>query len=119
MNTNALRKLIVNQLEPITKIFSNITPYKTTLPYMNYYLNQIDLYYERNDCSLIIDVWSSKILEVEDIADKIIQKLNYQSCSNEKVIATFYLTNRNVINENDKNIHRRELRFNVIYYDKS
>lgn len=118
MKTNLLRKMIYQLLSNVAPTYSTDAIPSTRLNHITYYLNSIDLYPERNDETLNIQCWSNNNSECEDMADQIISLLNYKSINNQNITATFYLENKNTINDNDIKISRRDLRFHVMWYER-
>lgn len=114
-NQNELRKLIYQKLSTVTPTYSNYADAKED-SYCTYYLTGIDVYWQRSDSYLTIDVIDPAIAAVEETAQSIRELLDQQTFNNSTVSATFYFESQNVIDESDKGIQHRNMRFSVMSY---
>ena len=112
---NELRKLIYQKLSTITPTYSNYADAQEE-SYCTYYLNNIDVYWQRSDVYLTIDVIDPAISAVEATAQQIRELLDQQTFNTATVSATFYFESQNVVDESDKGIQHRNMRFSIMAY---
>lgn len=118
--TNALREIVQSNISSIVKCFYRFADDKTDYRYAVYDFESIDLEdLARDDLILIIDLWDkgSDTSTIEDIADQIEAMFNAANLPNEKVLPTFYRISRKPIDDEDKTLIRRQLKFLVQNYD--
>lgn len=112
---NELRKLIYQKLSTILPTYSNYADAHED-SYCTYYLNNIDVYWQRSDVYLTIDVIDPAISAVEATAQQIRELLDQQTFNTATVSATFYFESQNVVDESDKGIQHRNMRFSITAY---
>ena len=118
--TNALRKIIQSNINTIVKSAYREIDDKEDFPYAVYDFETIDLGdINRDDLILIIDIWGcgKDTTEIEDIADRIEKMFNATNLPNEEVLPTFYRISRKPIDDDDKRIIRRQLKFQIQNYE--
>lgn len=120
--TLELRKVIQSNLSSVAeRVYFEIAPAKATFPYIVYDLSSTNYGNSpRDDVMLIIDIWdkSSDTSVIERLTDTIETLLNNLNNPTPTVLPTFYLENRQSIQDEDKSIKRRQLRFEVQNYYK-
>lgn len=117
--TNALREIIQSNISSIIKCFYRFSDEKENFPFAVYNIESIDLGdLARDDLILIVDLWGkgSDTSTIEDIADQIEEKFNAANLPNEYVLPTFYRISRKPIDDEDKTLIRRQLKFQVQNY---
>lgn len=118
--TNALREIIQSNINSIVKsAYQNIDD-KEDFPYAVYDFENIDLGdINRDDLILVIDIWGKgrDTSNIEEIADRIEKLFNAANLPNEEVLPTFYRISRKPIEDEDKTIIHRQLKFQVQNYD--
>ena len=118
--TNALREIIQTNISSIIKSFYRVADEKEKYPYAVYDFETIDLGdIARDDLILIIDLWGkgTDTSEIEEVADQIEAMFNAANLPNEDVLPTFYRINRKPIDDPDKTLIRRQLKFQIQNYD--
>ena len=118
--TNALRKIIQTKISSIIKSFYRVSDEQESYPYAVYDFETIDLGdIARDDLILIIDVWGKgkDTSAIEDIADQIEAMFNAANLPNESVLPTFYRISRKPIDDEDKTLIRRQLKFQIQNYE--
>ena len=92
------------------------TPY----PYVVFELESIDYSNNRDDVILTVNVWDKGYDSsvVEDLADSIEDIFNYNNYPTDDVLPTFFKANRMVVLDEDKEIRRRQLQFQVQNYER-
>lgn len=121
MKTNSLRKIIQSKIESVVTCYYRTADDKAKYPYAVYDFESIDLGdLYRDDLILIIDIWGkSKITTaIEDIADEIESIFNAANLPGEAVLPTFYRIRRKPVDDEDKTIIHRQLKFQVQNYEK-
>lgn len=117
--TIEIRKIITKVLKEqnINVYYEEADP-KATFPYLVYELKNSPVYLNRDDFVLTIDIWDKyKTSErIEIIADNIEKLNNENKWSDGNTYSTFYLINRMSIRDEDKQIKRRQLIFEVKSY---
>lgn len=117
--TNALRKTIQSKISAIIKCYYRYADKKEEYPYVVYDFESIDLGdIYRDDLILIIDIWGkgNDTLGIENIADKLETVFNAANLPGEEVLPTFYRVSRKPIDDEDKTLIRRQLKFQIQNY---
>ena len=118
--TEELRKVIAGVLsEACPRINYEVATDTETFPYLVYDLASIDLdKIERDDVILTIDVWDKNVspVTVEEIADRIEDLLNAANLPTSTVLPTFFRISRTSIQDTDKSLKRRQLKFQIQNY---
>ena len=117
--TNALRKIIQSNIDPIVKSFYRFADKGALYPHAVYDFETIDLGdISRDDLILIIDIWGKgkDTSPIEEIADQLEEKFNAANLPNEEVLPTFYRISRKPIDDEDKTLIRRQLKFQIQNY---
>lgn len=117
--TNSIRKIIQSNINPIIKSYYRVADAKSAFPHAVYDFETIDLSdINRDDLILIIDLWGKgkDTSEVEEIADQIEKILNAANIPGEEVLPTFYRISRKPIDDEDKTLIRRQLKFQIQNY---
>lgn len=117
--TNALRKIIQTNIKSIVKCFYRKADVKESYPYAVYDFENIDLGdINRDDLILIIDIWGkgNDTSYIEDITDSIEKLFNAANIPGDEVLPTFYRIQRKPIDDEDKSLIHRQLKFQVQNY---
>lgn len=113
VNSKNLRKLLVKLFSSYNSFFGdNIGEYVDGYK-INYQLPNCFLLEGQRTYRLEIDIWHKDSLLIDELADEIESMFNYAS-KQEVEWATFILENR--VNEDEKNIFRRTLIYEVRTY---
>lgn len=116
----------------LTNLFSKLTaihprtyletaPPKSQFPYVVFSLPTSDESDYREDFILEIDIWDNKPLDttmVETLTDNIDKALNRSFVNTTDFQYSAYRMNRLMLPDPDENIRRRQLRYQIKYYDK-
>ena len=117
--TNALRTIIQSNIGSIIKCFYRTSVKNESYPYAVYDFENIDLGdINRDDLILIVDVWGkgNDTSQVEDITDRIENLFNAANLPGGEVLPTFYRIQRKPIDDEDKSLIHRQLKFQVQNY---
>ena len=117
--TNALREVIQSKISSIVKSFYRIADEKESYPYAVYDFENIDLGdIHRDDLILIIDLWGKgkDTSQIEEMADQIEALFNAANLPDEEILPTFYRISRKPIDDPDKTLMRRQLKFQIQNY---
>ena len=117
--TNALRKIIQSNIGSVLKSFNRCADDKEKYPYAVYDFENIDLLdINRDDLILVIDLWDKgkDTSRIEEMADQIEAIFNAANLPNEEVLPTFYRISRKPIDDEDKALIRRQLKFQIQNY---
>lgn len=117
--TIALRTIIQEKINPIIKSYYRKADTKALYPHAVYDFENIDLGdISRDDLILIIDIWDrgDDTTFIEETADRIEEIFNAANLPNEEVLPTFYRISRKPIDDEDKTIQRRQLKFQIQNY---
>ncbi len=117
--TNSLRKIIQSKINPIIKSYYRVADPKADFPRAVYDFENIDLGdLSRDDLILIVDLWDkgNDTSKIEDIADQIEEMFNAANLPDENVLPTFYRISRKPIDDEDKTLMRRQLKFQIQNY---
>lgn len=118
--TNLLREIIQSNLNTIVKSAYREMPDKENFPYAVYDFETIDLGdINRDDLILTIDLWGigKDTSVIEDLADSIEKLFSAANIPGEAVLPTFYRISRKPIDDEDKRIIRRQLKFQIQNYE--
>ena len=118
--TNALRKIIKTNIDPIVKCYYRIADAKADYRHAVYDFESIDLGdINRDDLILIIDLWDKgkDTAWIEDAADRIEALFNATNFPGENVLPTFYRISRKPIDDEDKTLMHRQLKFQIQNYE--
>ena len=116
--TNALRKIIQSNIDSIVKSYYRKGD-KKIFPRAVYDFENIDLGdINRDDLILVVDLWDygEDTTQIEDLADAIETIFNAANMPDEEVLPTFYRISRKPIDDEDKMIMHRQLKFQVQNY---
>lgn len=117
--TNALRKIIQKNIDEIISCYYRTADPAAIFPHAVYDFENIDLGdIHRDDLILIVDVWGkgTDTSGIEEIADMIEARFNAANMPGEEVLPTFYRISRKPIDDEDKTIIRRQLKFQIQNY---
>ena len=117
--TNALRTIIQSNIDQIVKSYYRKASKDKIYPHAVYDFENIDLGdISRDDLILVIDLWDhgEDTTQIEDLADAIETIFNAVNMPNEEVLPTFYRISRKPIDDEDKMIMHRQLKFQVQNY---
>ena len=117
--TNSLRKIIQSKINPIIKSYYRAADPKADFPRAVYDFENIDLGdLNRDDLILIVDLWDKgkDTSKIEDIADQIEEMFNAANLPDANVLPTFYRISRKPIDDEDKTLMRRQLKFQIQNY---
>ena len=117
--TKALRKIIQSRINPIVKSYYRKADKGALYPHAVYDFENIDLGdLFRDDLILVVDIWDkdNDTTEIEELADQIEAAFNAVNLPNEEVLPTFYRAGRKPIDDEDKMINRRQLKFQIQNY---
>lgn len=117
--TNSLRKIIKNNIDPIVKSYYRKSDPKIDFPYAVFDFENIDLGdIFRDDSILVVDVWGkgNDTSEIEKIADRIESLFNAANLPSEDSLPTFYRISRKPLDDEDKTLIHRQLKFQIQNY---
>ena len=117
--TNALRKIIQKKINSIIKSYYRTADAKATFPHAVYDFENIDLGdIYRDDLILIVDLWGKgkDTSNIEEKADQIEAMFNAVNLPDAEVLPTFYRISRKPIDDEDKSLIHRQLKFQIQNY---
>ena len=118
--TIELRKVITSILRKAnTEVYYENATDTALYPYIVYELESINWgTVGRDDVYLIIDIWdkNDSSLNIELITDKVEDLLNNLNAPTLSVLPTFYKESRRALQDEDKSIRHRQLRFVIQNY---
>ena len=117
--TNRLREIIQAKINSHLQCFYRTADSETSFPHAVYDFESIDLGdINRDDLILIIDIWGKgkDTSQIEEIADNIETIFNAANLPSEEVLPTFYRISRKPIDDEDKTIIHRQLKFQIQNY---
>ena len=118
--TISIRKIIQKNIETIVKCYYRESDANAFYPYAVYDFENIDLGdIHRDDLILTIDLWGKgrDTSQIEEMADQIERIFNAANLPWENVLPTFYRISRKPIDDEDKTLIRRQLKFQVQNYE--
>lgn len=117
--TTALRRIIQRNIDAVIKSYYRKADKGALFPHAVFDFESIDLLdINRDDLILIIDVWGkgNDTSEIEDLADQIEKLFNAANMPEGDVLPTFYRMSRKPIDDEDKSLIHRQLKFQVQNY---
>lgn len=117
--TNSLRKIIQSKIDSVVSCYYRTADPDALFPHAVYDFENIDLGdINRDDLILIVDLWDkgSDTSGLEEKADQIEEMFNAANLPNDEVLPTFYRISRKPIDDEDKTIMRRQLKFQIQNY---
>ena len=117
--TNFLRKIIQSKINSIVKLYYRTADAKAGFPHAVYDFENIDLGdLFRDDLILVVDLWGKgkDTSPIEEMADQIEELFNAANIPDEHVLPTFYRISRKPIDDEDKTIIHRQLKFQIQNY---
>lgn len=117
--TIALRTIIYDKINPIINCYYRKADPGSLYPHAVYDFENIDLGdISRDDLILIVDIWDrgDDTTFIEETADRIEEIFNAANLPNEEILPTFYRISRKPIDDEDKTIQRRQLKFQIQNY---
>ena len=120
MRTNELKELIQTKLKTVTtNVYFNQARDTAMYPHIVFYLKEIDLNdLSRQDYTLEVHVWTkgSSTTGIDDLADSVEDLLQAKNLPQDHILPTFYKRDRHEIEDPDKTIQHRRIRFQVQNY---
>lgn len=114
-----LKKIITSYLKQSDgEVYYETASSEAVFPYKVYSFENIDLGdIERDDLILLVDVWGKDDVNVvEEIADSIENTFNNLNAPTTTSFPTFFRISRKPIDDEDKTIKRRQLKFLIQNY---
>lgn len=115
---NKLLKLIRDTLKGLhPNVYHENAPKDSKYPYIVFNVDD-GFKTHRDDYILIVDIWdrNESSMDIEELTDKIDQYLHGKNLPNEYVLPTFFREQRLKIEDPDKTLKRRQLRFDIQTY---
>lgn len=120
--TNDLKKLIQTKLKTLTtNVYFELAADNALYPHIVFNFRTIDLGdISRQDYVLEVDIWDkgTSTTGVDELADKVEDLLHCQNLPQTRVLPTFYKIDRRTIEDNDKSIKHRLVRFQIQNYTR-
>lgn len=118
-NTNAIRKQIrTEMLEFCSSVNYRKVPQPVTYPYTTFLLKELQTEDGKTQCRLEINCVARNAEEAEDLADNIQDKFDGYSHLDDKTAFEVYRLQRDTIEEEDKELERRRLTFELYYHKR-
>ena len=102
------------------RVYHEHAPSDAVFPYLVYEVTEGFKNGCRDDLTLIIDIWdrNQSSMEIEELTDTIDRLFDNANLPTDYVLPTFYRESRLKIEDPDKTLKRRQLRFSVQTYFK-
>lgn len=118
--TTALRKIIQSKIDSVINSYYRVADANADFPHAVWDFESInldDLF--RDDLILIVDLWGKgeDTSQIEEIADQIEAIFNAANLPSAEVLPTFYRISRKPIDDEDKTLIRRQLKFQIQNYE--
>lgn len=120
MKTKELRETIQERIDPVVSCYYRTADPAAVFPHAVYDFENIDLGdLFRDDLILVVDLWDSgtDTTRIEEFADQIEAMFNNVNLPGDKILPTFYRISRKPIDDEDKTIMRRQLKFQIQNYE--
>lgn len=120
MKTKELRTTIQERINPVVSCYYRTADPDAVFPHSVYDFETIDLGdLSRDDLILVVDLWDfgTDTTRIEEFADQIEALFNNVNLPGEKILPTFYRISRKPIDDENKKIIRRQLKFQIQNYE--
>lgn len=122
MRTNDLIELIKTKLSTVaSNVYYEVADEDALYPHVVFSFQQINLGdLSRQDYELDVDVWdkSEETETVENLCDSIEHLLHEANLPQKNILPTFYLIDRRILFDEDKEIRHRVVRFQIQNYER-
>lgn len=122
MRTNDLIELIKTKLSTVaSNVYYEVADEDALYPHVVFSFQQINLGdLSRQDYELDVDVWdkSEETETVENLCDSIEHLLHGANLPQKNILPTFYLIDRRILFDEDKEIRHRVVRFQIQNYER-
>lgn len=122
MRTNDLIELIKTKLSTIaSNVYYEVADEDALYPHVVFSFQQINLGdLSRQDYELDVDVWDKgeETETVENLCDSIEHLLHGANIPQKNILPTFYLIDRRILFDEDKEIRHRVVRFQIQNYER-
>lgn len=120
--TNDLRKLIHENLKTVCKdVYFETAATDKLYPHIVFSLDFSDLGdLHRQDIVLNVDIWdrSDQAVDIENLTDAVETLFLNQNIPQDRILPTFFLTDRKAVPDEDKRIRHRLLRVQIQNYER-
>lgn len=118
--TNDLRKLVQEKLKSVTdRVYYKHADDGALYPHIVHVIERVNLVAEhRDDVSLVVDVWTKSVSDVNELADSVESVLNRENFPQDTILPTFFMENRVEIEDEDKSISHIQMTFTVQNYER-
>lgn len=117
--TIALRKIVQSKIDSVVKSYHQNADKGALFSHAVYHFENVDLGdLHRDDLILVVDLWGKgkDTSEIEEMADQLEEIFNAANLPGEEVLPTFYRISRKPIDDEDKTLIRRQLKFQIQNY---
>ncbi len=122
MRTNDLIELIKTKLSTVaSNVYYEVADEDALYPHVVFSFQQINLGdISRQDYELDVDVWDKgeETETVENLCDSIEHLLHGANLPQKNILPTFYLIDRRILFDEDKEIRHRVVRFQIQNYER-
>ena len=122
MRTNDLIELIKTKLSTVASdVYYEVADEDALYPHVVFSFQQINLGdLSRQDYELDVDVWDKgeETETVENLCDSIEHLLHGANLPQKNILPTFYLIDRRILFDEDKEIRHRVVRFQIQNYER-
>lgn len=122
MRTNDLIELIKTKLSTVdSDVYYEVADEDALYPHVVFSFQQINLGdLSRQDYELDVDVWDKgeETETVENLCDSIEHLLHGANLPQKNILPTFYLIDRRILFDEDKEIRHRVVRFQIQNYER-
>lgn len=122
MRTNDLIELIKTKLSTVaSNVYYEVADEDALYPHVVFSFQQINLGdLSRQDYELDVDVWDKgeETETVENLCDSIEHLLHGANIPQKNILPTFYLIDRRILFDEDKEIRHRVVRFQIQNYER-
>ena len=122
MRTNDLIELIKTKLSTVaSNVYYEVADEDALYPHVVFSFQQINLGdLSRQDYELDVDVWDKgeETETVENLCDSIEYLLHGANLPQKNILPTFYLIDRRILFDEDKEIRHRVVRFQIQNYER-
>lgn len=112
---NNLRKLLTSHL---TNAYYREAPDDISYDYTTFTIKEVPLYFNRKDYYVTLKVFYENEVDLINKCDEYIELFDFKTINEDEMSYTFYLERNEEVEETDKRINIRYMRFHVQGYDE-
>lgn len=117
------KELIYSELSKLYKTYNVEASDDVPANYLVYHLDEMQAYYQRNDYTLTVNCIvkvneESAETDLDEMVEAVKSAFYFKSFTTDEITYTFYYDSTDEVEEADKLIRRKDVRFTVVGYEE-